>query len=469
MTLATATPIPHPCFRLPIVGDLLTTDFAKPAQGLAAEFGKLGSGIVEQRIFGLSIIALADPALIDEVNDETVWEKHIGPVMRKLRLLMGDGLFTADNEEPNWRKAHNILMPAFTKTAMMAYHDTMAATVRELVEFWDTDSAGQSWINIPAQANRLTIEIIARAGLGYSFSKLSDLSDNAFVAAVIRELSYFRLTARTDAIPFYGKLFGQKHHQQHVADNAYIRRQVCDIIEARRRNPTAGPRDDMLDIMLHNTDPDTGEHLDTDNISNQILTLLVAGSETSANAIAFALHYLSIHPDVAARARREVDQRWPDRGIPDVLFGDIAKLRYLRRIVDETLRLWPVAPGYLRKARCGTTLGNGKYSFRQGDWVLVLLPAAHRDRAWGPDAHDFNPDRFLPENLRKLPPYTYKPFGTGPRACIGRQFALHEMVLALAMIVHQFTVEPHPGYQLEVAETMTLKPKNLRLRLHRRR
>ncbi|WP_052915629.1 cytochrome P450 [Mycobacterium haemophilum] len=91
-----------------------------------------------------------------------------------------------------------------------------------------------------------------------------------------------------------------------------------------------------------------------------------------------------------------------------------------------------------------------------------------RDRSWGPDAHEFNPDRFPPENLRKPPPYTYKPFGTGPRACIGRQFALHEMVLALAMIVHQFTFEPRPGYRLEVAETMTLKPKDLQLRLHRR-
>ncbi|WP_454561907.1 cytochrome P450 [Mycobacterium haemophilum] len=345
----------------------------------------------------------------------------------------------------------------------------MTSTVRELIDAWNTYSADQSWIDIPDQTNRLTIEIIARAGLGYSFSKLSDPSENAFVAAVIRELSYFRLTARTDAIPFYDKLFGQKQKQQHVADNAYVRRQVSDIVEARRRNPTAGPHNDMLDIMLHNTDPDTGEQLDNDNIINQMLTLLVAGSETSANAIAFALHYLSINPDIAAQARAEVDQRWPERTFPIINFGDIAKLRYLRRVVDETLRLWPVAPAYLRKARRDTTLGNGKYNFQQGDWALILLTAAHRTDAWGPDANEFNPDRFLPENLRKLPPYTYKPFGTGPRACIGRQFALHEMVLALAAIVHQFTVEPQPRYQLEVAETMTLKPKDLRLRLHPRR
>jgi unspecific monooxygenase len=224
----------------------------------------------------------------------------------------------------------------------------------------------------------------------------------------------------------------------------------------------------MLDIMLHSADPDTGERLHPDNIVAQILTLMAAGSETSANTISFALHYLSTNPDVAAKAQAEIDQRWPVSDFPNIEFDDIAKLRYLRRVVDETLRLWPVAPGYYRQARRDTTLG-GKYSFRKGDWVAVVLLAAHRAPAWGSDADTFNPDRFLPENLRKLPPHIYKPFGTGPRACIGRQFALHEIVLTLAAILHQYDLETKPGYQLKVAETLTLKPAGFQLRLHPRR
>ncbi|MFA5707547.1 cytochrome P450 [Mycolicibacterium sp.] len=449
--------------RIPVLGDILTIDFAKPTQGLTAQMRKLGGGIMEQRVFDVPVIVLADPALIDEVNDESTWEKHLGHSIRKLRPVAGDGLFTAYNHEPNWRKAHNILRPAFTKSAMLTYHDTMAATVRELLEAW---TARPAWIDIPAEANRLTIEIIARAGFGYSFSRLDGLGDNPFISAVLRELNY--ANRRSDAVPMYEKLFGQRLRRQHYADKAFIRGQVADIIEARRLNAAGPAGSDILDTMLHSADPDTGEKLDDNNMVNQLLTLLVAGSETTANTIAFALHYLATNPEIAKRARAEIDERWPDRTCPDIGFDDVAKLRYLRRVIDETLRLWPVAPGYFRQAKADTTIGNGAYTFEAGDWVFVLLVAAHRDPSWGPDAAEFNPDRFLSENLRKLGPRTYKPFGTGARACIGRQFALHESVLTLAMLLHQFDIEADPDYRLSVSETLTLKPEGLRLRFHPR-
>ncbi|ORB86053.1 cytochrome P450 [Mycobacterium kansasii] len=469
MTPLTATPIPHPRFRLPVLGDVFTIDFASPVLGTTDKLRKSDGGILQQRIFGLSAIALADTALIEEVNNETRWRKHVGPLVDKLRLTLGDGLFTAYNDEPNWHKAHNILMPAFTKAAMKNYHDSITDTVRELIEAWNTYDAKQSWIEIPVQANRLTVEIIARAGLSHSFGNLSDPAENALSAAITRELGYVRRAMRVDPIPFYTKLFGKKRYLQHLADMEFIRGLVCEIVESRRRDPYAGQRQDMLDIMLHSADPDTGELLDADNIVAQMLTLMAAGSETSANAISFALYYLSTNPDVAAKAQAEIDQRWRDPDIPNIEFDDIAKLRYLRRVVDETLRLWPVAPGYYRQARCDTTLGNGKYSFRQGDWVAVVLLAAHRSSAWGSDADEFDPDRFLPENLRQLPPHIYKPFGTGPRACIGRQFALHEIVLTLATILHQYDLEAKSGYELKIAETLTLKPAGFQLRLHPRR
>lgn len=168
--------------------------------------------------------------------------------------------------------------------------------------------------------------------------------------------------------------------------------------------------------------------------------------------------------------RLPIDELWPHQTAPNIDFDDVPKLRYLRRIIDETLRLWPVTPGYSRQARHDTTIGNGKYHFRTGDFVIIFLLAAHRDTAtWGADADEFNPDRFLPENLRKLPPHTYKPFGTGPRSCIGRQFAFHEILLTLAAILHHFDLEPHPEYELSVAEPLTLKPAGLQLRLHRRK
>lgn len=469
MTITHNTTLPRPRFRIPIIGDLVFVDVAKTCQRLV-KLLEGHRGIVEQRIFGLSVVFVSRTDLVDGVNDENLWEKHLGPALVQLRSLIGDGLFTAANVEANWRKAHNIVMPAFTKTAMESYHPSMAATVRELVEVWTARALDDAWVDIAADANRLTIELVARAGLGYSFNKLDDSGTDPFIAAMQRELHYANRRTRTQVVPFYEQLLGQRRRRQHERDNAYLREQTAIIINTRRGTGRGEDCKDMLDIMLHTPDPETGEKLDDANIINQVATLLVAGSETSANTIAFALHYLSQNPHVADAARAEVDHRWPDRKCPDIAFDDVAKLRYLRRIVDETLRLWPVAPGYFRQAKVDTAIGDGRYAFKSGDWVFVLLLAAHRDQAaWGSDAGQFNPDRFLAHSIRALPPHIYKPFGTGVRSCLGRQFALHEIVLTLAAVVHQFEIEPQPGYQLKVSETLTLKPAGLRLRPRPRR
>ncbi|MGB8403697.1 MAG: cytochrome P450 [Mycobacterium sp.] len=463
--MPTTATFPHPPWRLPIVGDLLTTNLITPCQGLAKDLVAHG-GTVEQRLFSWPVLVTSRVDLINDVNDETVWEKHVAPSLRKLRPVAGDGLFTAYNHEPNWSKAHNILTPAFTKTAMSGYHASMLATVEELISAWSAAADHNQWIDIPSEANRLTTEIVARAGIGHSFNQLGDTTEDPFIVTVQRELTY--ANRRTDAIPFYDKLFRQGDRAQHHTDKAALRAQVAELIDARRAAPSAAGAD-MLDIMLTSTDPDSGERLDDANIINQILTLLVAGSETSANAIAFALHYLAQNPALAGAAREELDQRWPTRDVPVIAFDDVAKLRYLRRIVDETLRLWPIAPGYFRQAKSDTTIGPERYPFKAGDWIFVLLLAAHRDPAtWGPDAGEFDPDRFLTERIRELPAHVYKPFGTGARACIGRQFAIHEIMLSLAAILHQFDLEPERGYALKVSETLTLKPEALRLRLRRR-
>jgi unspecific monooxygenase len=251
MTPPAPSPFPHSRFRLPLLGDLFTIDFTSPVLGTSEKLLKSSGGIFEQRIFSLSAIAVADTALIDEVNDETRWQRHVGPLVDKLRLVLGDGLFTAYNDEPNWRKAHNILMPAFTKAAMANYHDRMTATVRELLEAWNTYSVQQAWIDIPDQANRLTVEIIGRAGLGHTFGTLSDPDGNAFGAAITSELGYVRRAMRVDPIPLWIQLFGKKRHQQHLADLEFIRGLVGEVIEARRRAPATEPRQDMLETMLH--------------------------------------------------------------------------------------------------------------------------------------------------------------------------------------------------------------------------
>jgi unspecific monooxygenase len=237
---------------------------------------------------------------------------------------------------------------------------------------------------------------------------------------------------------------------------------VDDIVATRRERDAPGSGD-LLDLMLSTANPATGERLSDQNIRNQILTFLVAGQETSAGVMAFALHFLSTHPDVVERIRNELSTVCPDG---DLQFDHVGKLRYLRRVVDETLRLWPVAPGYYRKARRDTMVG--EHPFEKGEWVFVVLLQLHRDAAWGVDPERFDPDRFersrVPANLADL----YKPFGTGLRGCIGRQFAYHEVLVALALIVGRVDLIEDPDYSLKVDETVTLKPREMSLQIRKR-
>ncbi|ADG98903.1 cytochrome P450 [Segniliparus rotundus DSM 44985] len=455
--------LPHPRFRLPLLGDLLRLDLAKPTQSLVPLSHEAGP-VFEQVFFGFPLRVVAGAREIEEVNNEEAWEKHVGPALHKLRPMAGDGLFTAYNREPNWQKAHNVLMPAFSRSAMVNYHASIRGAVEELVEVWAEDARSGAWVDVVDSMNKLTLEVISRAGFGHSFNLLSSREESPLIAAIVRELTYAQ--RRTDVLPWFERMFLRKREHQHQADMTLAKRTVDDIVGERRRNPHESPTD-ILDLMLTAVDPETGEQLDDANIRNQILTFLIAGSETSANAVSFALHHLAEQPELARQAQAEVEARWPGRDFPDIGYEDVAKLRYLRRVTDETLRLWPVAPGYFRRARKDTTVGG--HAFKQKDWVFVLLIGAHRDPAsWGADADRFNPDRFSPENIRSLPPRIYKPFGTGPRACIGRQFALHEIILTLAAILHQFDLEPDPGYTITATEHPTLKPAGLRLRLHTR-
>ena len=129
---------------------------------------------------------------------------------------------------------------------------------------------------------------------------------------------------------------------------------------------------------------------------------------------------------------------------------------------DETLRLQPTVPGYYRAAREDTVLG-GVYPMSKGDWALVLTPMLHRDPRWGLNPDEFDPDRFAPDRVKARPANLYKPFGTGPRSCIGRQFALHEALLMLGTLIRRYDLIVDPAYRLQIAERLTMMPKGFRL------
>ncbi|GAB3157008.1 cytochrome P450 [Amycolatopsis stemonae] len=445
------TGIPHRPGRLPVIGDLIGANPRTPLQD-TLRIGKRIGPIFTRKIFGFEIVFAGGVDLVTQLNDETKFGKHVGMGIENLRALAGDGLFTAHTHEPNWRLAHDILQPAFSAEAMRRYHPVMLDVARELVASWD---AATGPVDVSADMTRLTLETIGLAGFGYRFGSFERAEPHPFVTAMLRALRYAQM--QNVKLPFVRRAFAGTA-EQNRADLATMTNLVDEVIQARRED--GGESRDLLGLMLTEGHPATGERLDPVNIRNQAITFVVAGHETTSGALSFALYYLTRHPELLAKARAEVDAVWGDR---EPAFGDVAKLRYVRRCLDEAMRLWPTAPGYAREAREDVVLG-GKYPMAKGDWVLVPLPLVHRDPAVWPDPERFDPDRFEPAAVKKRPAQAYKPFGTGERACIGRQFALHEAVLALGMVLQRYDFDVDPAYELEIAESLTLKPSGFTLR-----
>lgn len=430
--------IPHPPRRLPIVGDVIGIDRTNPNTKTMVMFERLGP-IYRRSIMGTDLTFVGSSDLAQQAFDEAHWERFAGRPIVQLRDLAPDGLFTAANDSHAWNEAHNALMPAFSKEAMSRYYGVMQETSSRLAQALRENPGEHS---VQPLFARFAHEVIGQAGFGYSFGP--DLMDNSheFPAAMGRALTYVQKAA----IPVVGKRPGEKH--QYEADKTLLLSTVREVIAGRTARSESR---DLLDAML-------AAGLPAESIEQQLLTFLIAGQETTASTLGFLTYELGRQPELREQLRAEVRSIAGDEAVS---FEDAPRLRLLRACISESLRLHPSAPGIFRSARHDTNLG--EHDFTAGEWVFVLLMAVHRDKkAWGSNADEFNPGRFLDSSRRV--PTTYRPFGTGIRSCIGRQFAQLELTLAIAELVRKLDWSVvSPTGPLELDETLTIRPRDLRV------
>ncbi|MEV7322236.1 cytochrome P450 [Streptomyces sp. NPDC093970] len=453
-------PHPHPAVTpsgVPVVDITATGPGRTPIQQVMNLMREHGPVLV-RRLHGRDTLFVADVDLVADLADERRFAKHVGPALENVRAFAADGLFTAYNDEPNWARAHDILMPAFALGSMRTYHPVMLRVARRLIGCWDRAARDGRPVDVPDDMTRMTLDTIGLAGFGHDFGSFERTGPHPFVESMVRclEWSMTRPARRP----------GTDHSAADAAfrdDADHLARVVDDVIASRAGTDQSGAGD-LLGLMLSARHPHDGTTLDPANIRNQVITFLIAGHETTSGAMSFALYHLVKNPAVLHLVQREADALWGDTPDPEPTYDEVGRLAHTRQVLNEALRLWPTAAAFGRYALDDTLLG-GRIPLKAGQAVTVLAPMLHRQPVWGDNPELFDPSRFTPQAEAARPVHAFKPFGTGERACIGRQFALHEATMLLAMLVHRYRPHDHADYRLTVKETLTLKPEGFTLTL----
>ena len=452
------SPIPHPP-KKPVVGNMLSVDSSTPIQHMTRMAKELGP-IFWLDMMGTPLVVVSGHDLVDELSDEKRFDKSVKGSLRRVRAVAGDGLFTAYTNEPNWSKAHNILMQPFGNRAMQSYHPSMVDIAEQLVKKWERLNADEE-IDVVHDMTALTLDTIGLCGFDYRFNSFYREDYHPFVESLVRSLETIMLTR---GLPLEG-LWLRNRNRDLANDVAFMNAMVDEIVAERRRNAEAAEgKKDMLGAMMTGVDRATGEQLDDVNIRYQINTFLIAGHETTSGLLSCTLYALLKYPDVLKKAYEEVDRvLGPDLDAKPT-YQQVTQLTYITQVLKEALRLWPPAPAYGIAPLKDETIG-GQYRLQKNTFVLVLVLALHRDPSvWGPNPDAFDPENFSREAEAARPVNAWKPFGNGQRACIGRGFAMHEAALAIGMILQRFKLIDHNRYQMVLKETLTIKPDGFKIK-----
>ncbi|KAJ7740466.1 fatty acid hydroxylase [Mycena maculata] len=449
-----SVPIPQPP-TIPFIGNVASLERDVPLRSfdlLAKTYGE----IYQLDMLGNNLIVVSSHALTNEVSDEARFQKRVTGGLAQVRNLVGDGLFTAQPEEPNWGIAHRLLMPAFGTIAVKGMMEEMRDISNQLLLKWERFGP-EKVIDPSEDFTRVALDAIAYCSMSYRLNSFYTEQQPEFTIAMGDFLAESGARARRPRV-LQAVMLGTS--AKYEADIKTMRDLAEQIVSTRKAHPI--PKHDLLDTMLNSRDPKTGQAMSEESISQNLLTFLIAGHETSSGMMTFMVYYLLKNPETMRTLRAQVDTVLGDRPIH---YEDFDKLPYLIAVMREALRLAPTAPMRSTTSLEDTTIGGGKYAIKKGAGIAISVWSMHRDPAvWGEDAEEFRPERMLDGKFEALPPNAWQPFGFGARGCIGRAFAWQEVCLVMASIIQKFDLAlDDPSYTLQIKQTLTVKPKGLRI------
>ncbi len=371
------------------------------------------------------------------VSNHRNYTKGLG--LDRVRILLGKGIMTSEGEL--WTRQRYMMQPLFHRRVITQFAEVIGTANSQLLRRWEALERRGEPVSLTDEMSMLTLEIVLRAIFGRDLERMSaQLGGNPF-EVVTRE---------------------QERNLQFAFKFRSLTKLVAGLIERRRHEKEE--HFDYVAMLMGARDKDSGEPMAERQLIDEVLTLVVAGHETTASALNWTWYLLSQHHDVEARLHAELDAL-SDETAPSL--ARMEQLAYTQQVVNEALRLYP--PGWLLSRRTVQADVLGGYEIPAGTNVLLPLYLLHRHPRFWQDPDRFLPERFAPEHEAERPRFAYMPFAAGPRHCIGETFALYEMLMHLHRIARRFRLIHVPDKPIELEAQINLRTRYpLHMRLERR-
>jgi cytochrome P450 len=369
-----------------------------------------------------------------------------------LQELLGDGLLTSEGEP--WRKQRRLSQPAFSKEQLHGLITQMDVSIQDyLKENWNTNS----FVDLEKSMNVLTLQILTQSIL---YSPTQSYFEK--VQFDLHDALQYMTSSRFNALKILSKLPSKKKTKGKAAIKN-VKTLVAKII-SDRANPHSEKFNDLLEMLMSTKDEETGESLGQDALLDEVMTMFVAGHDTTAAALTWIIYLLNKNPKALDRMKEELNVNWDGKV---VTFETLNSLPYMKMVIQEALRLLPPVWAFGRKAKEDDVILN--YQIKKGNSLNIPIYAIHRHPDFWEHPNEFYPEHFLPEAVKQRDKFAYMPFSLGQHRCIGEYFALMEIQMVLMRFYKSFKVELTSDEPMEFTPLVTLKPKrSIELNLIRR-
>ncbi|MFJ9708898.1 cytochrome P450 [Streptomyces sp. NPDC101234] len=440
MTLVAPPPIPRAAGSLPLLGHAvqLGRDNLAFIAGLREKYGPLVEITLQP---GTRTIVVQDPELIRTMLTDLGPSLDKGRFFEKMGQLMGQSVVTVAGQE-HVRKRRQ-LQPAFGRAEIARYVDLMRGEVDSAVDEW---TPGQD-LDVREAMVKLSLDMLVKTVFSGSINAETFAQLRRDLSVVMNGVGVrIMLPDWFERLPIpFNRRFDRARDDARATINGAIA-----ALQASGHGTG-----DMLSLLMAATDESTGQPLTEDQICSEILTLAVAGTETTASVLSWVLYELARNPEIESRVLAELGAVLGDR---PVAFEDVTRLPYLDRVIKEALRLHHT--GWLVTRRTMTETRLGDWTLPPGTELAYCQHALHRDAAYFPDPLTFDPDRWL-DGEQALPQGAFLPFGAGKHKCVGDRFAVTELITAIATVLRRVRLELAPGQTVRPVARATVRPRTL--------